>query len=104
VVSLSSATLKFGSQKVGTTSPPQNVTLTNLGTTSLSFTSIVLGGTNAGDFAQTNTCGSSLAAGASCTITVTFTPKAKGGRSAFVSIADNGGGSPQKISVSGTGS
>ena len=65
--------------------------------------SIMVGGANAGDFVQTNTCGASVAAGSSCTISVTFTPKAKGGRSAMISITDNGGGSPQKVSLTGTG-
>lgn len=103
-VSLSPATLTFASQKVGTTSPPKNVTLTNTGTAILSITSIKLTGTNISSYAETNTCGASVSAGASCTITVTFTPKATGTKTADVSVTDNASGSPQKVAMTGTGS
>ena len=103
VVSLSPTSLAFGNQSVGTTSAPQTVTLSNTGTAALSITSLALTGTNASDFAQTNTCGSSVAASANCTITVTFTPSASGSRTASVSITDNASGSPQTVSLSGTG-
>jgi hypothetical protein len=103
VVSLSPNKLIFGNQPVGTTSPPQNVTLTNIGSTQLNFSKIYIAGTNKADFSQTNTCGTSIAAKASCTITVTFTPTATGTRRAQVSISDDGGGSPQIVSLKGTG-
>ena len=103
MVSLSAKKLFFGDQPVGTSSTPQNVTLKNLGSTQLNFTGITITGTNAGDFSQTNTCGSSIAAGSNCTITVTFAPTAKGTRKATVSVSDDGGGSPQKVSLTGTG-
>jgi hypothetical protein len=69
----------------------------------VNFTGISIIGTDSKDFAETNTCGKSVPAGESCFITVTFTPLAKGLRSASVSIGDNGGGSPQKVSLIGTG-
>ena len=69
----------------------------------MSLTSIALTGANAGDFAQTNTCGSSVAAGGNCTISVTFDPTASGSRSASVSFTDNASGSPQSLNLSGTG-
>jgi Beta-propeller repeat/Abnormal spindle-like microcephaly-assoc'd, ASPM-SPD-2-Hydin len=103
VVSLSPNQLIFGNQPVGTTSAPQNVTLTNTGSTQLNFTGIAINGTNQADYSQTNTCGTSIAAKASCTITVTFTPTAIGTRIAKVSISDDGGGSPQTVSLKGTG-
>jgi len=56
----------------------------------------------ASDFAETNTCSTSVAAGASCFITVTFKPLAAGARTAAVSVSDNGGGSPQKVTLAGT--
>jgi len=96
--------LNFGSQKVGTTGKAKTVTMTNLATTTLTITSIAVGGTNAGDFAQTNNCGGSLAGGASCTITVTFTPTATGSRSGNITVKDSGVTSPQKVTLSGTGS
>src|SRR5439155_6165936 len=55
-----------------------------------------------GDFMQTNTCGTSVAAGANCTISVTFTPTATGIRTGAVTITDNIAGSPQTISLTGT--
>src|SRR4029077_14495146 len=54
-------------------------------------------------FRQSDTCGSSLAAGASCTISVTFTPTASGTRSGTLSVTDNAPGTPQTASLSGTG-
>lgn len=101
--SLSLSTLTFTSQPVGTTSPAQSVTLSNSGTAALSITSMGITGTNAGDFAQSNSCGSSLATNASCTINVTFTPTASGARAASISVTDNASGSPQTVSLTGTG-
>jgi hypothetical protein len=104
VVSLSVASLNFGNQAVNTTSASQTVTLTNTGNLSLAITSISITGANSGDFSQSNTCGSAVAAGGSCAITVTFTPSASGSRTASVSIADNAtAGSPQVVSLAGTG-
>jgi hypothetical protein len=56
-----------------------------------------------GPFAQTNACGSSLAAGASCTASVTFTPTASGSASGSLSVASSAPGSPLTVSLSGTG-
>jgi hypothetical protein len=69
-VTLTPASLNFYAQVVWTTSPAQQATLTNTGNGPLSIISIAAGG----DFAQTNNCGSTVRAGASCTINVTFTP------------------------------
>src|SRR6266850_1915925 len=102
VLSLSTSSLSFGSQAVGNASAAQVVTLSNSGG-ALSISSIAVTGTNAGDFSQSNTCGSSVAGGANCTISVTFKPTAAGSRSAAVSITDNATGSPQTVSLSGTG-
>jgi len=103
VVQLSTTRLTFGTQTVGTTTAAKTVRLTNIGTTVLSITSITITGTNAGDFTQTNTCGVGVAAGGSCVITAKFKPTLKGTRIATVSVSDNGGGSPQSVSLLGTG-
>ena len=100
---LSPVSLGFSTRAIGTTSATKKITLTNVGTTPLVVTSIVITGPNAGDFAQTHTCGSSLAAGASCSISVTFKPTASGTRAAAVSVTDNAAGSPQKASLRGFG-
>ena len=101
--SLTPISLAFASQAVGATSAAQSVTLTNTGTAALSISSIALTGTNPGNFAETNNCGSSVAAGANCTISVTFKPSVSGAATAALSIADNVSGSPQSVSLSGTG-
>jgi hypothetical protein len=103
VVSLSPAILNFPATTVGHSSNPKSVTVTNVSTTSISMTGINFTGTNPGDFSQTNTCGSSVAGGGSCTITVTFTPTATGSRSATLNVNDTGGGSPQTVALTGTG-
>src|SRR5438094_1748596 len=100
---LSPTSLTFSTQAIGTTSAAKTVTLKNTGTAILTISSIAITGTNAGNFAQTHTCGSSLAAGASCGISVTFRPTASGTRTAAVSISDNAAGSPQKVTLSGIG-
>ena len=102
-VSFSATSLAFGSQSVGATSTAQTATLTNTGTGSLSITSIALTGANPSDFAQSNNCGSSVAAEASCTISVTFIPAASGSFAAAVTVTDNASGSPQSLTLSGTG-
>jgi hypothetical protein len=102
-VSVSPASLTFASQAVGTTSAAQVVTLINNLSTTLTISSIGFTGTDSGDFAQTNTCGTSVAAGASCTVSVTFDPAATGSRTATLNLTDNANNSPQAISLSGTG-
>jgi len=102
-VTLAPTTLAFGNQVVPVPSAAQDVTLTNSGTATLNITSFTVTGTNSADFGQTHTCGATLAAAASCTISVTFTPSALGVRSASVSIVDDAADSPQSIPLSGTG-
>ena len=97
-VSLSPATLIFPDTPVGSTSTARTFTLTNTGNVALNITSI----SASGDF-QTNNCGASLAATASCSVNVTFTPVASGSRSGTVSIASNAPGSPHTVSLSGNG-
>jgi hypothetical protein len=104
-VKLKPATLNFGGVGVGQTSTPMTVTVTNEGSASMNFVApgIAITGFDPADFSETTTCGSTLGSMASCSIHVTFTPKATGARQASLSIQDNGGGSPQKVSMSGTG-
>jgi hypothetical protein len=103
VVKLAPAKLSFPAQKVGTQSAPQNVTLTNQGSTGLSITKSYIDGSNYKDFAETNTCPSSLNAGANCTFTVIFDPLKTGARHATLYVFDTGGGSPQTVPLTGTG-
>ncbi len=102
-VSLSPTSVSFGSQTVGKASAAQSITLTNIGNAALTISSVTITGSNAGDFAQTNNCGSNLAADAKCTINVTFTPSASGSLTSSLSISDNAGGTPLTVSLAGTG-
>ncbi|MBZ5705188.1 MAG: choice-of-anchor D domain-containing protein [Acidobacteriia bacterium] len=104
IASLSPPSLTFPTQLVNSTSAGQVVTLTNTGSATLQITSIAIGGTNAADFSQTlSTCGASLNPGANCTVTVAFTPKSRGTRTASLNFTDNAPGSPQAVSLTGTG-
>ena len=100
-VTLAPSTVNFGNQGVGSTSSPQALTLTNNGANAVTGISVGLTGTNAGDFGETDNCGTTLAGSASCTINVTFTPTATGARSATLSVNDSAG--TQSSSLTGTG-
>ena len=102
VVSLSPTSLTFAATVVGVTTAAKTVTVTNTGTGTLSISNIA----TSGDFAQVaalKSCGSTLAAGKSCVIKVTFTPTQLGSRTGSITITDNAAGSPQSVPLSGTG-
>jgi F5/8 type C domain/Abnormal spindle-like microcephaly-assoc'd, ASPM-SPD-2-Hydin len=98
-LSVSPASLTFGSQALNTTSGAQTVTVHNTGTAAVAVSSIAA----TGDFAETSTCGASIAAGASCTVSVTFTPTAAGTRTGSLTIASNAANSPATVALTGTG-
>jgi hypothetical protein len=100
-ISFSPNSLTFASRGVDTTSPAQKVMLQNTGGAALTISQIALSGTHAGDFAETNNCGSSLIANGSCTISVTFRPTASGPLSANLSVRDSVGN--QTVALTGTG-
>jgi Abnormal spindle-like microcephaly-assoc'd, ASPM-SPD-2-Hydin len=93
------AGLTYTGQSVGVASAAQALTLANSGTAALAISGI----SASGDFSQTNNCGNSLGAGASCTISVVFKPTQGGNRTGTLAIADNAAGSPQTASLSGVG-
>jgi hypothetical protein len=95
--------MNLGNQPVGTSSAARTVTLTNAGSTAITLYSIEVSGVNPGDFTQTNTCGSSLNPGASCTIQVTFTPTAAGSRLGHVAIRDSAFGGTHWVGLIGKG-
>jgi hypothetical protein len=97
--SLSANSLTISGVAVGTTSAAQSVTLNNAGTAALAITSIAVT-TGASNFSQTNTCGSSVAAGGSCTISVTFTPTASGAVTGTLTIVDGAG--TQTVTLTGS--
>lgn len=97
---ISPTSLAFGSQKVGTTSAQQNITLENYGNVPLTISGVV----PSSDYViSSNNCGSSLGVGLKCTISIEFKPTATGSRPGTLMITDNAGDSPQVIELSGTG-
>ncbi|HCU25833.1 MAG TPA: hypothetical protein DF383_12515, partial [Deltaproteobacteria bacterium] len=100
---LSTMALNFSEQGIGSTSAVQTVTLTNNGPFPLTVNSISVGGANAGDFAQNNNCGATVASEASCNINVTFTPGASGPRNAGITVDTSASLGIQMIALSGTG-
>ncbi|MFI0895054.1 choice-of-anchor D domain-containing protein [Streptomyces sp. NPDC020983] len=98
-LSANPSSLTFATQAPGTTSAAQNVTLTNTGSAAAAISSVAV----SGDFSQTSTCGSSLAAGASCTVAVKFTPTASGTRTGTLTVTGNASNSPTTVALSGTG-
>jgi fibronectin type 3 domain-containing protein len=85
-------------------SSAQTVTLSNTGNGALTISSLAITGANASDFAEVaNTCGSSVAAGGNCAISVSFTPSVASAETASVTITDNASGGPQAVSLTGTG-
>jgi hypothetical protein len=100
-VTLSASALSFGTLSLGNTSAPVTVTLTNRQSASLAFSGIGI----SGPFAiASNICGVSLAAGVGCAVGVTFTPTAAGAATGALTFTDSAANSPQKVSLTGTGS
>ncbi len=104
IMGLNPTSLAWGKVLVGKTGAAKTVTVSNTGGSTLNFTSI----TTTGDFARkagpkTTDCGSSLAVGKTCTVRVTFTPTQTGARTGSLVFNDNAPGSPQSVSLSGTG-
>ena len=99
-LTITPARLDFGSLAVGATSPVKTATVSNAGSSEVRIDAILTSGF---DFSQTNTCGPSLAAGASCTIQVTFKPATSGPRLGTLNVFDSAQGSPHMIAIAGTG-
>ena len=99
--SISPGFASFGDQLAGT-SKPLNITISNNTATPIEITSISITGTNASDFTETTTCGTTLEQ-ESCLITVTFMPGDLGPRAASLVIEDTGPGGSQTVPLQGTG-
>ena len=101
VVSLAPTGLAFGNVNQGSQSTAQTVTLTNVGSAALSGVSVAADSNNF--TLANNTCGTTVAAGASCTIDVSFSPQSSGVIQGSLNFTDSAGDSPQPVSLSGTG-
>ena len=103
-VTISPATLTFPSTTVNTTSSTKGtVTVKNGSTAAVSFSTISFTGSAPTSYAETNTCplGKTLAAGSSCTVTVTFKPTKTGTLTATLNVVDGDG--TQTVAITGTG-
>jgi len=94
------ASLGFGKVKVNTSST-LTTTLKNVGLTALNITAFTITGNQPGDFTFQSFCPASLAPGSSCTINVTFTPKATGNRDAKLNLIGND--EAEFVPLTGTG-
>jgi sugar lactone lactonase YvrE len=104
-VKFSPTTINFGTVTRGTT-VSSSVTITNVGATTLTFTAATLSGANSADFSFNSgnpPCGGTLAPAALCTFSVFFDPSKVGGEKATYNVFDNSFGSPQQLSLQGTG-
>ena len=99
-VDLSPSSLVFATQKVGTTSTAQTITVENYGNATLTLTNVAVTGPF---IISANTCGTSLTAGSTCTISVEFKPTVTGAATGDLVLTDNAGDSPQMAALSGTG-
>jgi len=99
-LSLSASSLTFGNQTVGTQSAPQIVTITNKGTVAVSVSMIGV----TGNYSETNTCGTSLKAGAACTVSVSFRPSTAGTLTGSLGIKNSSSNAAQVVALTGTGS
>jgi phospholipase C len=98
-VTFSKSTLNFGTVLQSSSSKATTFSLNNHAAVPLNITSIAI----SGDYAQTNTCGTSVAAGGACNIKATFTPSATGTRYGQITITDSDGASPQVVNLTGIG-
>ena len=99
-LTLSPTTLSFGVQLLNKLSATKTINLMNVGSTALSIAKLFV----TGNFRiQASTCGTTLAAGAPCTVTIVFQPAGTLNRYGNLWIYDNGGGSPQKVAWTGVG-
>jgi hypothetical protein len=99
-ITLTPASLAFGSQVLGTATTAQNITVDNTGPIGITVSSVAA----SGSYAETDNCaGTTIAAGQTCTISVTFDPTVTGSITGAITVNDNAGVPQQVVSLSGTG-
>ena len=103
-ISLSPTALNFGTVGVGVTTASKSITVSNVGNTTVTFTGFALAGAAPGDYLITaNSCGATIAPGASCSVRIAFKPTISGARNARLNVQNNGGGSPAVATLKGVG-
>jgi sugar lactone lactonase YvrE len=103
LATLAPASIAFANQIVNTTGAVQAITVSNPGGATLHISGVSIAGANPSNFSQTNNCGASLGVGATCTISVTFTPTAVAPFAARIVLADDAANSPQTAALNGAG-
>jgi uncharacterized protein (TIGR03382 family) len=103
-IALSANAIDFGALVSGTPSPARSVTVSNSGQAALTFSSITVGGANAGVFSLGGTCSTatSVPAGGSCTVTVTANSSGSGAFSGNLALASNASNGAVSVALSGT--
>ncbi len=101
-VSVSPTSLAFGSAPVSGSAQGTSlqVAVTNTGTSPLTFS----GASTRGDFTESDSCGTTIAVGASCLLSINFVPTGLGHRTGSLTISDDAGGGVQLVSLEGDGS
>jgi len=91
----------FGTQTLFIGSAPVALTIRNIGTATAIVNSVT---SSSSEFPVTSsTCNGALVVNSTCTVNVVFDPTSSGARSATLTVSSNGIGSPQSITLSGTG-
>jgi hypothetical protein len=93
----------FGSVTIGSSSGTSVFFLVNTGDQNLVINSISIVGANASSFSESHTCSTNLAPNGNCSISINFTPASTGALLATLQVGDNAAGSPQTLSLAGTG-
>jgi hypothetical protein len=102
-LSLSVTELNFGNVPAGSASAPMTVTLTNTGVNPVAISNILVGGTDANNFAFTNGCGATLNPQGSCSVSVVYTPEGEGTNTAVLSITSGNSQAVQTVELGGSG-
>jgi hypothetical protein len=98
-LALNPTSLQFEATTVNNNSDWKTVTVTNTGTGAATVSSVAA----SGDFTVVTTCGTTIAPGANCTVTVTFHPSAAGNRTGTLTVASSATNSQATAGLSGTG-
>jgi hypothetical protein len=96
---LTPGTLAFGYEKAGSSTAARTTTVSNPGQSAIAINSV----RTTGPYSDTTTCGGTLASGASCTVSVTFSPTAGGAQNGTLQIASSATATPIEAMLTGTG-
>ena len=99
ILTMTPTALNFGSQLLNTSSAPKAVTVKNTGGSTLNITGLAI----TGPFTVASTCGTSLDAGETCTLTIKFTPVSPGEASGAITLSNNEKPATVTTTLSGVG-